>query len=61
MSNSFTAVKQPAKLIGAKASGRGFVISMKGIPRVDAKEKARLEAAARSTASRKRSYPIVAL
>jgi len=41
-------------------AGRVFKISLKGIPRVDAKTKARLEAAARSPGNTPRDYPQVA-
>lgn len=58
---SFTVAKQRPKSPDAKAQGRNFMISMKGIPKVDAKEKARLEAAARAPESRKRPYPTIAL
>lgn len=56
-----TAVKKLTELPGAKVSGRGFPISMKGIPKVDAKTKARLEAAARNPDSKKRHFPILAI
>jgi hypothetical protein len=41
-------------------AGRVFKISLKGIPRVDAKTKARLDAAARNPGSTPRDYPQVA-
>ena len=60
MPKSFTAVKKLTTSTDAKASRRGFSISMKGIPKVDAKTMARLEAAARSPDSKKRQFPILA-
>ena len=39
------------------AAGRVFSISMKGIPRVTAEIRARLEAAARDPNTKRRSYP----
>ena len=55
-----TAFKKPsgAPKLAAKATpGRVFTISMKGIPRVSAETKARLEAAARAPSSKRRNYP----
>jgi hypothetical protein len=53
--------KQPetSKSATPTKSGRVFKISLKGIPRVDAKTKARLEAAARSPGNTSRDYPLV--
>ncbi len=53
--------KQPetSKPATPTQAGRVFKISLKGIPRVDAKTKARLEAAARSPGSARRDYPQV--
>jgi hypothetical protein len=42
-------------------AGRVFAISLKGIPRVDAQAKARLEAAARSPDNSRRDYPQLAI
>jgi hypothetical protein len=46
-----------SKLSTKADAGRVFTISLKGIPRVDAQAKARLEAAARSPGSKRRDYP----
>lgn len=43
--------------VQSKAVGRVFKISLRGIPRVTPESRARLEAAARSTASKRRDYP----
>ena len=51
-----TALKKP-KLAAKATPGRVFTISMKGIPRVSAETKARLEAAARAPSSKRRDYP----
>jgi hypothetical protein len=53
--------KQPQTSKSATSTkvGRVFKISLKGIPRVDAKTRARLEAAARSPGSTRRDYPLV--
>ena len=53
--------KQPetSKSATPTKAGRVFKISLKGIPRVDAKTKARLETAARSPGSTRRDYPQV--
>jgi hypothetical protein len=53
--------KQPetSKSATPAKAGRVFKISLKGIPRVDAKTKARLEAAARNPGSAPRDYPQV--
>ena len=61
MPKSFTGIKKPTTSPDAKASGRRFSISMKGIPKVDAKTMARLETAARSPDSKKRQFPILAV
>jgi hypothetical protein len=61
MPKSFSTVKKPKTSPGAGASGRVFSISMKGIPKVDVKTMARLEAAARSPDSKKRQFPILAV
>ena len=45
------------KLAAKATPGRVFTISMKGIPRVSAETKARLEAAARAPSSKRRNYP----
>lgn len=55
-----TAFKKPAgtpKFAAKATAGRVFTISMKGIPRVSAETKARLEDAARAPASKRRDYP----
>jgi hypothetical protein len=56
-----TALKKPAETPGftpkKAAAGRVFTMSLKGIPRVNAQTKARLEAAARSPGSKRRDYP----
>jgi hypothetical protein len=39
------------------SAGRVFSISLKGIPRVDAQARARLEAAARNPSNKRRNYP----
>jgi hypothetical protein len=60
MAKSATALKKPEQTPGPgtkAAAGRVFAISLKGIPRVDAQAKARLEAAARSPSSKRRDYP----
>ena len=60
MPNSLVTVKKMPKSSASKGLGRSFSISMKGIPKVDAKAKARLEAAARSPDSKKkRFFPIL--
>jgi hypothetical protein len=46
-----------SKLTTKADAGRAFTISLKGIPRVDAETKARMEAAARSPSSKRRDYP----
>lgn len=54
------APKKPAEAVGLAPTvkpGRVFTISLKGIPRVDAKAKARLQAAARSPDSKRQEYP----
>ncbi len=61
MSDTSKRAKKIASAPAAKRAGRSFTISMKGIPKVDATVKARLEAAARCPSSKKRNYPIVAL
>lgn len=61
MAKSFLVAKQLTKSPDVNVSGRVFSISMKGIPKVDAKAKARLEAAARSPYSKKRHFPILAI
>lgn len=48
---------QSSKLTTKASAGRVFTISMKGIPRVDAQTKARVEAAARKSDSPRRDYP----
>lgn len=55
-----TAKKTPSLAVKAKA-GRTFEISLKGIPRVDAQAKARLEVAARSPSGKRRDYPHLAV
>jgi hypothetical protein len=54
--------KQPetSKSATPTKAGRVFKISLKGIPPVDAKTKARLEAAARNPGNAPRDYPQVA-
>ena len=55
-----TALNKPPEIPKRAAqatTGRVFTISMKGIPRVSAETKARLEAAARTPASKRRDYP----
>jgi len=61
MASNTTTLKKPAKTASANASGRSFSISMEGIPRVDAKAKSRLEAAARKIkpGSKKRNFPVL--
>lgn len=51
-------LKQPKLATAVQtATGRVFTISMKGIPRLDAAGKARLEAAARKPQRKRRDYP----
>lgn len=60
MANRAAALKKPSetsKLTTKPGAGRVFTISMKGIPRVDAQTKARVEAAARKPDSPRRDYP----
>ena len=57
MSNSFMAERKLPTSTDSKPSGRRFLISMKGIPKVDAKTMERLEAAARNADSTKRDFP----
>ena len=60
MAKTATALKKPGETsrLATKAKpGRVFTISLKGIPRVDAQAKARLEAAARSPNSKRHDYP----
>ena len=62
MSKSTTLLKKPtetSKSATPAKVGRVFTISLKGVPRVDAKTKARLEAAARTPGSSRRDYPQV--
>lgn len=64
MAKTAAALKKPAETprLAIKATaGRVFAISLKGIPRVDAQAKARLEAAARSPGSKRRDYPHLAV
>lgn len=51
-----TAIRKPAKA----APGRVFNVSSKGIPRVTTQVKAKIEAAARSTNTKRRNFPELA-
>lgn len=46
-----------ATTAGVATDTRVFVVSLNGIPRVDARVRARLEAVARVTSATRRSYP----
>lgn len=62
MTKSTTLLKKPtetSKSATPAKTGRVFTISLKDVPRVDAKTKARLEAAARTPGSSRRDYPQV--
>ncbi|MDZ7855958.1 hypothetical protein [Sphaerotilus sp.] len=64
MAKTASALKKPDETprLATKASaGRVFAISLKGIPRVDAQAKARLEAASRTPSSKRRDYPQLAV
>jgi hypothetical protein len=50
---------EPSRSATSATPGRVFKISLKGIPRVDAKTKARLDTAARNPANDRRDYPQV--
>jgi hypothetical protein len=54
-----TAIRKPAKAATA-APGRVFNVSSKGIPRVTTQVKAKIEAAARSTNTKRRDFPELA-
>lgn len=62
MAKPSTLLKKPtetSKSATPAKAGRVFTISLKGVPRVDAKTKARLEAAARTPGNSRRDYPQV--
>lgn len=50
---------EPSKSATPAESGRVFTISLKGVPRLDATTKARLEAAARAPGGSRPDYPQV--
>jgi hypothetical protein len=50
---------ETSKSVTPAKAGRVFTITLKGVPRVDAKMKARLDAAARTPGSSRRDYPQV--
>jgi hypothetical protein len=60
MANNTATLKKPSETFKPAPNsvvGRVFSISLKGIPRVNAETRARLEAAARVPNSKRRSYP----
>ena len=57
MTEHTTTVKKATQPPGAKVAGRVFSISMNNIPRVTAQTKARMQAAARNPAVKRRDYP----
>jgi len=50
---------ETSKPVTPAKAGRVFTITLKGVPRVDAKMKACLDAAARTPGSSRRDYPQV--
>lgn len=60
MANHTATLKKPSETLKPapkSAAGRVFSISLKGIPRVNAETRTRLEAAARAPNSKRRAYP----
>ncbi|MFZ4288155.1 hypothetical protein [Variovorax sp. HJSM1_2] len=61
MSKKFTVTNVHSPSPGVKSEGRIYHLTMAGIPKVDAKTKARLEAAARDANRKKRDFPTLSV